>query len=289
LKRSLGLVGFWLLGGLAVAQLAWAEDLQEVEAVGVVAVRPDASSAASLRDAAVAMALREVVDQMAMDLLRDEGNVRPVGFEQGDPTEEEAEYGALEPESPELPPVPTEFLRQALGRDPFEFATRFQVVEDRGERPALFSMSSEVESEYVVVVRVSIDRDRIRERLTAAGVVLDRAGDSRRDQIRLALIGLEDYSAYEAIRTALTEDLGMRDALPVEVEPGRLILEMEADRSPSEFLGALRRALPPHLDLIPIVVNDYAATLQVVVLEPEASEPASPDSGRIDTPSPNRY
>ena len=62
-------------------------------------------------------------------------------------------------------------LQRILGNDPLVYATRFQVVEDRGEGPRLFGSDLDVDTEYVVIVSVFVDRDRIRERLTRAGKI----------------------------------------------------------------------------------------------------------------------
>jgi hypothetical protein len=180
-------------------------------------------------------------------------------------------------------------LDEILGTDPYEFATRFQVVEDRGERPALFSRNPDAATEYVVVVNVSIDRDLIRDRLEAAGLLLARPGGVSSVRIRLALEGLDEYWAYEAIRTALVVDLGARSAIPIEFEPGRLTLEVEANRPPRELLDALQRAVADQMALIPLSVDSNAMSLRVEPGEREPPNTASPGSDEIDTRSPNRY
>ena len=254
LALGLALVG---LGGPIAAV---ARDVLEVEAVGAVGLRPDSSYPTSPRDAAVRKGLLEAVRLTAMDLL---GNVQ-----------------TAEPDTP---------LDEILGLDPFEFATRFQVVEDRGERPALFSRDPDVVTEYVVIVVVSIDRDLIRERLETAGLLFARPGGMSRVRIRLVLEGLDEYWAYEEIRTALVVDLGMRSAIPVEIEPGRLTLEVEGNRPPSELLGPLQRAVAGQMELIPLSVDSHAMSLRVEAGGRKPPGAASPGSGSIDTPSPNRY
>jgi hypothetical protein len=248
------------LAGLVAPPVAVARDVLDVEAVGAVGIRPDSSSAISPRDAAVRKGLLEAVRMTAMELL---GNVHS--------------------DQPEAP------LDEILGTDPYEFATRFQVIEDRGERPALFSQDPDVATEYVVIVSVSIDRDLIRDRLEAAGMLLARPSGASSVRIRLALEGLIEYWAYEAIRTALVVNLGVRSAIPVEFEPGRLTLEVDADRSPSELLLPLQRAVADQMELIPLIVDGDAMSLHVEAGVREPPDTASPGSREIDTRSPNRY
>lgn len=257
--------GFALILGLALAgfggtPVAVARDVLEVEAVGTVSLRPGSSSPTSPRDAAIRKGLLEAVRVTALDLL---GSVR-----------------TADPDTP---------LDEILGTDPFEFATRFQVVEDRGERPALFSRDPDVATEYVVIVIASIDRDLVRERLETAGLLLARPGGMSGVRIRLVLEGLDEYWAYEEIRTALVVDLGMRSAIPVEIEPGRLTLEVQGDRPASELLGPLQRAVAGRMELIPLNVDRHGMSLRVEAGERKPPGAASPGSDPIDTPSPNRY
>jgi hypothetical protein len=100
---------------------------------------------------------------------------------------------------------------------------------------------------------------------------------------------LDEYWAYEAIRTALVVDLGARSAIPVEVEPGRLTLEVEANRPPRELLDALQRVVADQMALIPLAIDSDEMSLRVEVGERQAPGTASPGSGEIDTLSPNRY
>ncbi|MCH9013235.1 MAG: FAD-binding oxidoreductase, partial [Proteobacteria bacterium] len=161
------------LSGFLQAPVAAARDVVRVESVGVAAVRPDSVSP---RDAAVHKALLEAVRQTAEDLL-----AARVGDGFGD--------GPGGAEDLESEAVGRAELQRILGNEPLEYATRFQVVEDRGEGPALFGSDPNVETEYVVIVSVFVDRDRIRERLARAGIALAPVGPEPR--IRSLLI-LED-------------------------------------------------------------------------------------------------
>jgi len=134
-RRGLRLAVLLALGGFFQAPVAAARDVVRVESVGVAAVRSDS---ASPREAAVRKALRDAVRQIAEGLLAtgpdDEFGEAPDDFED------------LEPDPPE-----NDELQRILGNEPLEYATRFQVVEDRGEGPALFGSDPDVETEYVVI------------------------------------------------------------------------------------------------------------------------------------------
>jgi len=251
------------LGGLSQAPLASARDVVRVESVGVAAVQPGAPSP---RDAAVRMALLEAVRQTAESLLA-------TGAEDGF-DEEPDEIEDLESDGEE-----NLELLEILGYEPLEYATRFQVVEDRGEGPALFGSDLGVETEYVVIVSVFVDRDRIRERLTRAGVSLAPAGQEPQIQSRLILENLGEYWVYAEIRRVLLEELKMRSAIPREFVPGRGVLDLNAAQSPSEFLSSLQRAVSDRMDLVPLSVEADEMRLRVEVF----------DRQPLDERFPNRY
>jgi hypothetical protein len=271
--RGLRLVVLLALSGFFQTPLAAARDVVRVESVGVAAVRSDS---ASPRDAAVRKALLDAVRQIAEGLLAT-GAEDEFGEEQGDA--EDLEPGALEN---------TE-LQRILGNEPLEYATRFQVVEDRGEGPALFGSDLDAETEYVVIVSVFVDRDRVRERLTRAGVALTPAGQELQIRSRLILENLEEYWVYAEIRRVLLEELKMRSAIPRAFAPGRGVLELNAAQSPSEFLGSLQRSVSDRMDLIPLSVEADEMRLRVELLDPQPLDESSEEDRPIDTLSPNRY
>ncbi len=261
------------LGAAALAPLAAARDVVRVESVGVAPVQPDSASA---RDSAVRRALLDAVRQTAEGLL---ATPTGDGFDEAwesarDPASEASERDALQ---------------HILGDEPLEYATRFQVVEDRGAGPALFGSDPGVETEYVVIVSVLVDRDRIRERLTRAGLPLAPAGQAPRIRSRLILENLEDYWVYAEIRRVLLEELGVREAIPREFSPGRGVLELTAAQYPDEFLDSLQRAVAERMDLQPL--SDEADELRVRVELYETRPPweRSEEADAIDTRSPKRY
>ena len=180
-------------------------------------------------------------------------------------------------------------LQRILGNEPLEYATRFQVVEDRGEGPALFGSDLDVETEYVVIVSVFVDRDRIRERLTRAGMMLTPAGQEPQIRSRLILENLGEYWVYAEIRRVLLEELKMHSAIPREFAPGRGILELNAAQSPSEFLGSLQRSVSDRMDLVPLSVEADEMRLRVELHDPQPADERFEEGQPIDTLSPNRY
>ena len=270
---GLRLVVLLALSGLTQAPVAAARDVVRVEAVGVAAVQSDS---ASPRDAAVRKALLDAVRQTAEGLLATgDGD----GFGEGPDDAENLESDAAES---------TE-LQRILGDEPLDYATRFQVVEDRGEGPALFGSDANVETEYVVIVSVFVDRDRIRERLTRAGMSPAPAGQEPQIRSRLILEDLGEYWVYAEIRRVLLEELKMRSAIPRAFAPGLGILELNAAQSPSEFLGSLQRSVSDRMDLVPLSVEDDEMRLRVEVFDRQPLEERVEEGRPIDTPSPNRY
>jgi len=241
------------LGGLSQAPVAAARDVVRVESVGVVAVRPDVPSP---REAAVRMALLEAVRQTAENLLA-------TGVEDGF-GEEPDDIEDLESDEEE-----NLELLEILGHEPLIYATRFQVVEDRGEGPALFGSDPDVETEYVVIVSVFVDRDRIRERLTRAGMSLIPAGQELQIPSRLILENLGEYWVYAEIRRVLLEELKMHSAIPSEFTPRHGILELNAAQAPRDFLASLQRAVSDRMDLIPLAVEADEMRLRVELRDPQ--------------------
>ena len=271
--RGLGLGVLLALSGWSQAPVAVARDVVRVESVGVAALPSDS---ASPRDAAVREALLNAVRQTAEDLL-----LTGAGDGFGEGPGDAQDLAAEAAESAEL--------QRILGNDPLEYATRFQVVEDRGEGPALFGSGPGVGTEYVVIVSVFVDRDRIRARLTRAGILLAPPGQEPQIRSRLILENLGEYWVYAEIRRVLLEELKMHAAIPREFAPGRAILELNATQLPSEFLGSLRRSVSDRMDLIPLSVKADAMRLRVELRDPQPLDEGFEERRLIDTLSPNRY
>jgi len=275
LKRLV--IALLLAIGVAWPGLAAAE-LREIEAVGFVALDPAMASRRSPRDAAMRSGVAAAVRRVALQELP--------GFR---PEDEAA-------------------LDEALGGDPMQFASRFRIVEDRGVQPALLGNDPSIETEYVVVVSVYVDVDRVKQRLTDEGLLsASPVGISTQPRVYLVLEGLRSHDEYQAVRSLLIDELRVRSASPVMMERGRAVLEVEADRTPRELLSALLGKAPDHLILTPLEIRGSRVSVRVRFTAPPArldpgadrqgsSEHARPASragpaGRlpIDTPGQNRY
>jgi hypothetical protein len=216
-----------------------------VEGVGAVAVKGGAKSRSGTpRDAALRAALGEAVKQVALELL------------------------------PHLDPAAIEpAVDQALGSDPRAYANRFRIVEDRGEGPVLLVDEPGVETEYVMVVAAQVDVARVRQSLERAGLFVAPAGDvSPRERLRIVIEALDGYAGYQAVRTLL-DDLGVRGAVPVEMERRRAVLEVESRIPPGELLDSLVRSAPPELRLEPIASDAASLTLRARFLPPLGGAP----------------
>jgi len=271
--RGLRVAILFALSGLAPAPSALARDVVRVESVGVASVESDS---ASPRDTAVRKALLDAVRLTAEDLLATRA-VDGYGDGPGDPEDLEFETARRAE------------LQRILGDEPLEYATRFQVVEDRGEGPALFGSDPNVETEYVVIVSVFVDRDRIRERLARAGIALAPVGQVPQIRSRLILEDLGEYWVYAEIRRVLLEELKMHSAIPREFTPGRAILELTAEQYPSEFLGSLQRSLSDRMDLVPLSVEADEMRLRVEIFDRPPPGETVGEGPPIDTLNPNRY
>jgi hypothetical protein len=225
--------------GLALALLlasAAGAEVRQMEAVGAVPLDPDARHASPLRDIAVRMALNEAVRRVALDLVP-----------------------GMEPEEA------AEFLPEALGDEPFDYTTRFRIIEDRGERPALFVEDPEVEFEYVVVVEAHIDADRVEKRLVDAGLLVAGSDGPPHRDLRLVVEDLGSFAAYAALRETLIERVGVRSALPVEMERGRAVLVVNTAADPWQLLEELLLAAPPELLITPVDAREDALTLRIAL------------------------
>lgn len=227
------------------AGAALAAEERTVEGVGAVAVKGASKPLSGTpRDAALRAAIGEAVRQVALELL------------------------------PQLDPAAIgPSVEQALGDDPRAYANRFRIVEDRGEGPALLVQEPGVKSEYVMVVQAQVDVARVRKSLERAGLLAAPAGDDApRERVRVVIESVDGYAGYEAVRTLLG-DLGVRGAVPVEMERGRAVLEVQSRIPPGELLESLVRSAPPELRIEPIASDARSLRLRARFLPPLGGTP----------------
>jgi hypothetical protein len=258
--RAAGLAA--LLLGAALAPPAAAE-VRRFEVVGAVALDP-AKPPPAPRHAALRAALQEAVARAAAELVREATGKEPAG-------------------EPAPPPG-----------EPTEYAVSYRVLEDRGEQPALLAGGAAGGREYVVVAEVQIDLDRVRLALKGAGRLGSDAPAAAPAVFRLELLDVPSPAAWSALRAALAR-AGAEVEVPLELEPGRAMLEVRAaggaERTVERLLHA---ALPEGLGLERLPSEPGAPRLRVrqgvpAPPPPEAAGAAPGTPEAIDTESPNRY
>jgi hypothetical protein len=216
-----------------------------VEGVGAVAVKGAAQPPSGTpREAALRAAIGEAVRAVALELL------------------------------PDLDPlVAEEAVDRALAPDPRELANRFRILEDRGERAAQLVLEPGAQTEYVIVVLAQVDVGRVRERLRRAGLLVAAPSDGAALQhLRIVIEDIDSYASYTAVRTLLDE-LGVRGAVPVEMQRGRAVLEVESKLAPGALLDSLVRSSPPELRIDPIESDLDSLTLRAHFVTPAGGPP----------------
>lgn len=224
-------------------------DDTRVEAVGAVAVENPGTERRALRDEALQAGIAEAVRQVALDLLVAGGRMSAMD-------------AAAAP------------LNEILGPKPLDYTTRFRILEDYGERQRIFVQDSPAETEYVVLVEANVDTERVRTRLTKAGLVSARSDSGARHPVWVVLESLDSYRALAWIRTALVEEAGASAALPVEIQPGRVVLVAQTPLESDAVLDRLLAAAPEDLRILPLRRVDETLVLQVIA-RPQESQPAA--------------
>ena len=168
-------------------------------------------------------------------------------------------------------------LARVLGEDPMDYATRYRILDDRGLRPALFAKETGAEKEYVVVVEVQVDADRVGDRLRSAGWLASPNSGGGSTPLALVLEGVHDYRAYESVRKLLVERLGARSARPVEFPPGQAVLSVEGAPAAETLAASLQAAAPPELRVVPLESGPDEVRVQLDYTPPAAPvAPAAP-------------
>jgi hypothetical protein len=243
---------------LLVAAAAGAE-IRRLEVVGAVALDDKMRRSGIPKDKAIDAALWEGVSRVATELLE--------------------ESTATAPEDGAKP------LASVLGRDMVSYTKSFRIVEDQGERPTLFTENPDAATEYVVVVEVQVDVDRVRASLVKAGLLQDTAA-AVLTGIDLDVRGLTQYAGYQELMALLVSDrVGAASVDPREYERGRALVRVEAEWGAGELLERLLAAAPIHLRITPLEVEDLTGASDVwgrpvgrslLVLAVHWSEPLAP-------------
>ena len=274
----------WLLLGAGVAvclasAAPAAAELRRIETVGAAPIREGASPRRAPKNQAIAQAQVEAVLQVARELMHESEPVPP----------------AVDPENPDAVVEPPD-VAQVIGKDVGRYLRRFRIVEDRGENPPVFSDDPEAVAEYVVVVEVEIDVERVEGRLVEAGLIAPDSGLPPGQYLVLEVRGLTFYPAYEALSELIVVGAGARSVVPMGFARDWVMLRVESEDAGTDFLAKLMASAPPELELLPLQADGDRVRLSVVWTPPEPDPDAQASSGsagnppaRIDTPGPNRY
>jgi hypothetical protein len=260
-----------LLGGAFVLVVSGAAraDLQRVEAVGIYGIRDSMRSRVIPRDEAIAMARWEGVSRVAIELI---GESAPGDAE--DPTEG---FPPTDTEGPSEDRVAS--LQAALGDDVLPYMRSYRILEDRGEVPVLFNDAPEVAVEYVVVVEVIVDVDRVTNALASAGLIATARPEAAAEAVVVELIGLSRYEALELVLEALREQIGATRIRTVEFSRERQVLSVEGPLGPDALLAKLAGFKDPRLILEPIGVDSAGRRIRLMGRWfPESAADSAPSS-----------
>lgn len=248
--RPIAAAAVAVLACLGLAAPGARAEAQRVEVVGTYPIRDALRGKVKPRDEAIQSALWEGVSRVALDLLAGESG-SPDDAGEAAESEEAAQESAQ--------------LRKALGRQPLPYTRSFRIVEDRGERPVLVVEEPGVRSEYLVVVEVLVDVDRVRAELARAGLVAGPAAAIGPAQIVLVdLVGLERHAAFRAVVDGLRSRLAAQRVETLEFAPGRQRLRVTGPFGARELADRLSEIESAELLLEPVAVDAEDGRIEVV-------------------------
>lgn len=292
---TLALIG-WI--GLLTAPVLRAEP-QRVEVVGAYPIREALRGKVNPRDEAIQKALWEGVSQVALELIGEEDT--PEGLD--------ASSGAADPGARPMPgstgstgprpattpgaapPDPSARFRKIFGRQILPYTRSFRIVEDRGERPVLFAEEPGVRSEYLVVVEVIVDVDRVEGELARAGLLEVAPGPRSSQSVQIELVGLERYGALRFALETLRRELSASRIETLEFAPRRQLLRIEGPLSTDEVAARLGRIDTAQLILDPVEIDREGGRIRVLAQSIEATpagEEGEPVTASPDAASPIR-
>ncbi len=267
----LALAGAMVLGAApALAQERW------VEAAGVARAEPGEGKGGPGQQAALRAALREAVQQVAVELL----------------TEAQTKKGGDAPDAAAL----AARASSALGADPMAYVTRYQIREDRGVRPRLLLADPEAKAEYQLVIMAQVDVGKIRRKVGAgvapgpeeeedaeepaggyeAAAAPAQSGESMGgiSSFDVEIDRLATWSDYQAVRDALHDPIGAR-VEPVEFTRGRAVFSVASPVPPAELAAALSRALAGRVRIEPVQTGEAPEgdRVRLRVAPPEGAQP----------------
>ncbi len=291
MRRWIGrgcLAGILCLTGMLLAPGSGQAELRRVEAVGIYGVRDAMRTKVIVRDKAVENALWEGVSRVALELVGDatrrlsrDAPADGSGPEEDGQSRQRNGQEAAD-ETGGSNGIDSEALRAALGDGVIPYTRSFRILEDQGEQPVLFDEDPDTKTEYVVVVEVLVDVERVEAALEQAGWIAASgvpAAESK-GRLELELLGLERYEALEALMTGLGEALGADRVQLLEASPARQVLAVEGRFDARELEAWLQRFRHPQLLLDSVAGAGEGARLRVRARWLPIAEEISLPSGR---------
>jgi hypothetical protein len=262
-----------LLGAAAIllASGVGQAELQRVEAVGIYGIRDAMRSRVIPRDEAIAKARWEGVSRVALELIGESGQgdalnaagKTPAESDTGDaiipPGEESEASESAGPSDDELAA-----LRVALGKDVLPYMRSYRILDDRGEVPVLFNDEPSVSMEYVVVVEVIVDVDRVTSALENAGLIARLTSEGGGESVVVELIGLARYEALEVIVGALRTQYGATRIRTIEFSRERQVLAVEGPFGPDALSAKLAGFKDSRLVLEPVGVDSEGRRIRLI-------------------------
>jgi hypothetical protein len=271
-----GFRGLALLVSAVVGLLAPATsraELQRVEAVGIYGIRDALRTKVIPRDEAIQNAIWVGVSRVALEVIGSSAPPEPEGAESEsleDPSSADASFVDAAEEAG---------LRKALGKDMLPYTRSFRILEDQGEQSVLFEEKPDVTKEYVVVVEVIVDVDRVTRALEQAGRIESRTADASKE-VRVELVGIRRYEAYEAFVAALRERLGVTRVRALEFSPERQVVAVQGPFEPRELQARIAKLQSSTLVLEPVGLDEAGRRIRVLGRWfPPPSETESPGRG----------
>lgn len=283
-----------LLGLVGLAGIAGAE-LRRVEAIGTYGILESERRRVIPRDESIKNGTWEAVSRVATELIGDampfeEGGV----VSDGEPERavEERVMGPIDGTGSGRPARPVgeaEFseaadpielerlaeLRGALGTDMLPYIRSYRILDDRGELPVLFAEQVGVDFEYVVLVEILVDEERVVAALEKAGLI-QSAGDAVvAGWLELELVGLTRYAGLEAVLRLLRGPVGATRVEPLEFSVGRQLLAVEGPLGLEDLAVRLTELAGEGLVLAPLAVDPIRGRIRIQASwEPMEDAPA---------------
>lgn len=253
---------------LACPSSANESEIRRLEVVGAVPLHGRGSPRDTPKDRAVQEGLINGVARVGADLLL-QGLLLEATPDQtegaGSPLPDLLAGTALAWESPVTLFMPAQELeearvREALGRDMVPYTRGFRILEDQGERPALFTQDPDAATEYVVVMEVQVEVGRVRQRLEKEGLIQSVQLDALTG-IELELSGLHQFDLYQAVLDLLSgPGIEAASVIPESFYPQHARLRVEGPWTASELNQLLHSAAPAELELVSLEVQDAEKT-----------------------------